>query len=239
MPLGQLEMFLSSKKIFYFDNVKVLKGVELKAPKLIAWDSLAVHLKRNMIFHESCHFLARHEFEKNQKLKSKIPVLQIIFEESFANSCELLAIKDVDDQLHKFFFEFNSYIYVPEVRNLIHDLTDLIGFETVFRWVMISYIYSNFLYDSIPEKDLSRILKIIGLDQKVHASLLKQLKALSKITFLLNPEFKTATTAFYLTYHGYSNGLNDLTSLDFISEIENSSSYKETLYHLSRFWVFN
>ena len=233
MPLGQLELFLSSKKIFYFDNVQVLKDVEAKAPKLISWESMSAHLKRNMIFHESCHFLARSEFQKHLDSKKKPSVLQVILEESFANSCELLAIKDMNDSQHKNFYEFNSYIFVPEVRNLIHDLTDQLGFEKVLRWSMLCYTYSNYLYDSIPEKDLPRILKLIGIEPKVHSSTLKQLKALGKIAFLLNPEFKTATTAFYLIYHGFAKGLKELHDAEFLIEIEKNPNLKNAVFALS------
>lgn len=233
LPLGQLEFFLESRKLYFYNNVEVLKDVESKAPKRVSWDSINGHLKRNMLFHESCHFFARAEFNKINDPETKPSILQIIIEESFANSCELLAIKDANENLHKHFYEFSSYIFHPEVKNLIEDLVDVIGFDKVFLWTIFCYIYSNGLHDVIPDNELPRVLKNVGLETPVHPLLLKQLKALGRVAFKLNPEFKRATTIFYLTYHGFDNVLNTLQSAKFFSEIENDSKIKSVLSAMS------
>ncbi len=241
LPLGQLEHFLNTKKIYYIDNVSVLKNVEAKNPNQISWDSLSSHLKRNMIFHESSHFLARFHFEKKLSLEKpsdlqnrKPSVLQIILEESFANTCELFAIKDVHDNIHKHFYEFNSYIFHFEQKSMIRDLISQLGFEKVFQWAMLSFAFSNFLYESLHERDFQKMADFVVLPSNTSPQMIKHLKYLNRLAFELNPDFKNATTAFYLKHLGYGDALQSLRNHKFMNDLTVGSPVKGAIIALSQ-----
>jgi hypothetical protein len=233
LPLSQLDVFLKNKKIPYIDNVSILQEIEKKIPSTTVWDEVTDNLKRNHLFHESCHAVARSESTKifTKEEKSAHKVLQLMIEESFANACELIAIVDVEDPIHKLFFEINSYIFMYDDRVHLKNLIAVFGFPFALKFLILSYLHANFLYEKLDDKNFERMLKNLVTNKneleaiKKDGKKIKSLRAIAKIAFELNPRFRLVTSIFYLRLSGFRYQINDLQQLDFMGMIETDAKF--------------
>ncbi len=232
LPLSQLENILKSKSIPFTNNVQVLEKIVTNLKDRISWDDISDGYKRNYVFHESCHAVARTLKEKTDQEVMDLSSLhsqrqrcfQLLLEESFANTCELLAVTDAHDQAHKMFFEINSYTFLFESRPFLKAATAEIGKAETFKFFLLTYLYSNFLKNNLSDKIFDRILKIsLGKNNKIPgAKEIKNLKALSKIPFTLDLRFRTTTTGLHLKLSGIDKNISDIFDFDLISYIENN-----------------
>lgn len=242
LPLSQLEQVLKVKKIPYFDNVSILQEIEKKIPRLTIWDEVVDNLKKNYLFHESCHAVARTTSQKFFKTNdnSSTQIVRQMIEESFANSCELIGLVDAEDAAHRIFYEANSYIFVYDMKPHLKNLVQEHGFDFVMQFIIFCYLYSNFLFDSINDQSLNRILKLLLPDPndlmtlKKNAASLKKLRAASRIAFELNPRFRQVTTGFYLKWAGLNPQQKDLTQFDFMQLIESDQRMLKLIQSLSK-----
>ncbi|MBL7545911.1 MAG: hypothetical protein JNL11_18985 [Bdellovibrionaceae bacterium] len=233
LPLSQLEAVLNSKSIPYSDNVSVLETVQ----DVATWDDITDNLKRNNIFHESCHAVARSLSTPLFKNASAVPhsnVVRLLVEESFANACELLGIVDAEDPAHRIFYEANSYIFMYEDRFQLKKLLGLLGYPRTLKFLILSYLFSNFLHERITDNDFERILALIGLGQNQMIDL-KVLRSTAKIAFELNPRFRWVTTTFYLKLNGLAYTASQLNEIDFLSLLESNSPHLNLVDQLSQF----
>lgn len=222
LPLSQLATVLSTKKIPYVDNVSVLEGIESQIPNLANWDDIRDSFRKNFVLHESCHAVAR-KYAVNEN-----PILDMLVEESFANSCELLAVVDAEQTAHKIFFEWNSYSALHEVRTNLKNAMNEIGAALFFKLVFFGYLHSNYLRNSIDEGQLNRVLKI-ALKADFSAKQLKSIKALLRICFTLDTGFKEVTTGFYMKLRGGEADHRQLAKHDFLVNFEKNSDYLRSL----------
>ncbi len=240
LPLSQLDNLMAKKTIPYTDNVSVLEHLETTAPGRFYWDDVTDNLKKNYLFHESCHAVAKdltRQF-KNEKdpaddLANRI--LSILLEESFANTCELLGVAEAKDQTHRIFYEQNSYICMFSDRTLIHSALLEIGDTRVFMFFVLAYLHSNFLHQSLDEHALARILILLQKSSNptstrpLEPKQIKALKALGKIAFQLNPRFREVTTGFYLRLNGINGNLKTILNFDFLHLIESKEGSQKLL----------
>ena len=237
LPLSQLDWILSEKKIPYIDNVSVLQQIHQKLPGQILWDDICDNLKGNHVFHESCHAVAR---PLNQTILKTAPVkntqeLQILvlsrlIEESFANTCELLAVVDAIDPVHQIFFELNSYVVMFQDKTNLKKALQDIGEDIFMKFMILCYLHANFLTPTLDDQKFEKLLSLISekesgfsLPQK------KSLRALSKIAFELNLRFRMVTTGFYLKLNGISTPMAELKDFDFIQMIKDRPELIEFL----------
>ncbi len=233
LGLSQLNTILQTKKIPYSDNLTILTEIEKMRPQTITWDEISDNLKRNYVFHESCHCVSKTISDQIFLTETDQPsqVLRLLIEESFSNTCELLANKDVDQSAHRIFFELNSYIYISEDRQHLNELIKDFGFEFSFQWILFSYLYSNFLYEQMNDNDFNRILKYLIPQQteliklKQDSKKIKKLRAILKIAFDLNLRFRENTTGFFLKMLGFKKIEKSHTKIDFMSILEKDSRY--------------
>lgn len=230
LPLSQLEWILSERIIPYFDNVSVLQQIHNKLPQNIFWDDISDNLKGNHVFHESCHAVARglsQEIPKAPGLTNnsdlQLLILSRLIEESFANTCELLAVTEATDPVHQIFFELNSYVVMFEDRSNLKKAMQEIGEELFMQFMILCYLHANFLTPTLTDQKFEKILSLIAKKgfgfsgpQK------KSMRALSKIAFELNLRFRMVTTDFYFRLNGLSMPKDQLRYFDFIQTmIEN------------------
>lgn len=218
LPLVQLEPILSDKKIPYLDNVSALKQLSVQLHD-VQWPDLAGGLKKNYLFHESCHAVARSVFRNHTFNKNDL-VLQMLIEESFANTCELLAIIDAQDPVHRIFYEQNSYTWLPDIRTNLKNAAIIIDESQLFKFILLSYLHSNFLRTHLTEKELIQILELIVID-KSDSQKIKILRSLSKIAFTLDFEFRTITTRLHLKLNKQNIKLEAFDFMKILSENDN------------------
>ena len=235
LPLSQLEEVLKLKKIPYTDNVSVLLDIEKRFPQVSEWEDIQMHLKRNYLFHESCHAVAR-----SLKPREAIPadsgrVFQMLLEESFANTCELLAAGDAKETAQKIFYEINSYSSLFEDCAKLNIIRKELGFEFLVKFLILVYLFSNYLFGSLTENQLQRII-ILAQGQKPNSLKPKDLKSLrwaSQICFTLDESFKLVTTKFYLRLNGIKAETTRHLTFDFLSYFEKEAHLQDYLSKLA------
>ncbi len=235
LPLSQLDMILADKKIPYMDNVTVLRSVEKRIKGGALWDEVCDNLKKNHLFHETCHAVARQHakriFAEPAKVAEPIGVLRILIEESFANTSELLSVVEAADDVHRIFLEWNSYICMFSDRTNLKNAMSEFGEVGFRKFMLYSYLHANFLANHLEEKAFQRILRLASLTPTMKQS--KVLKALAKISFQLNPRFREVTTGFYLRLSGAQKPLAQLLDFDFLALIENERRLQDLIHVLS------
>lgn len=196
LPLSQLENLMKSRIIPYFNNVDVLQELENRCPA-VEWAEVSQNLKRNFVMHESCHAIAVNLDGGSKSPQSR---LSILIEESFANTCELFGILDAEDAAHKIFYECNSYSAVFEMKTNLKKACAEIGKAEMFNFFMLGYLHSNFLFNSFSEKQFDSLLSLVAdmSGVRLQPAQVKTLKALLKICFTLDYEFRTVTTGLHL-----------------------------------------
>lgn len=248
LPLSQLEEFIELKKIPFVNNVFVLKEIEKKIPGVSQWDDVTDNLKRNHTFHEACHVIARSvskkhfgQFSQQQFKKagsSEEKILQLMIEESFANTCELIGIIEVDDAVHKLFYEINSYIFMYEDKSNLKNFFHEFGKKNAFTFLLLSYLHANYIHPKFEDKSLDNVLKIMFEKTgqlsavKADAKKMKIFRAISRICFELNPRFRMVTSVFYLRLLGFSISKEELPRIDFMKIISNQAVYRDFINEL-------
>ncbi len=239
LPLSQLETILRDKTIPYSDNVSVLRQIEMQHPLMTEWDEVTDNLKKNRIFHESCHTIARSysEYYFQNSDDRDTTILRLLIEESFSNACELLGIVDVDDNAHRIFYELNSYIFMYEDRSQLKKLVSEVGQPKTLKFLIGCYLFSNFLHEKISETDFNTLLRVFNLGE-LSSSAQKTMRSVSKIAFELNPRFRWVTTTFYLKLSGLAVTTGELSSMPIFNLLQTRPQFLTFLDTLSHFDTF-
>ena len=219
-PMSQLENLLSTKTIYFQNNSEVLATLDQKSPQTIEWDHIGGNLKANYVFHESCHGIARHistQIGLTQDKDQKKKLITMLIEESFANTCEFMAIAEAQDATHKTFLEVNSFFTKFDDRTHLKNLIAEVGHKKVIKFMIFAYLHSNFLNEHFSSQQLTRITKLT-FDHKA-------LKNLSKNAFELSPGFRFNTTELYLRLNGINENVLDVLEFDYLSIIEQNPSF--------------
>lgn len=208
LPFTQLENILKSKVIPYFDNMSVLRGL----PPSLAWQSVQDSLRKNYVFHESCHAVARSKTQHlmgHLKEEDELIFLRIV-EESFANTAELLSVIYSDHKIHRYFYQINSFTSLFESQSQFKKAKDELGFFDFFPMMMMGYIYSNFLKASLNESEFQLICDL-AFQKKARTVPEKALKSLLKIPFTLDLDFRLQTTPLHLVLNGHNTDLKKIS----------------------------
>lgn len=227
-PMSQLENLLASKTIYFQNNSDILFQMDQKIPQQIDWDHIGGNLKANYVFHESCHAIARSistrlglSTAKDQKTK----LVAMLLEESFANTCEFMAIMDAHDATHKTFLEVNSFFTKFDDRTHLKNLVQEVGLKNVFKFMLLAYLHSNFLNEHFTQAQWARLTKL-SFDHKA-------LKNLSKNAFELNPGFRFNTTELYLRLNGINENVLDALEFDYFAVIEQNPNFFKLIDELT------
>ncbi len=237
LPLTQLEVVLRNKSIPYVDNVTVLTQLEAMAPNLATWEEIKDNLKPNYLFHESCHAVARsagaHLISRERHDDERLEYLvTMLLEESFANACELMAVIYIEESTHRIFFEINSYSHMYDARFILTALAKEMGTQSLFQFLVYTYLYSNFLRERLSDSELETVLHLIGIDENLLKSS-KVLRSVSKIPFKLNLRFRTVTSLFHLRLCGFKFSPDEMLKFDFMNTIKSHSKWQDWVAHLA------
>ncbi|AZZ36303.1 hypothetical protein CIK05_05695 [Bdellovibrio sp. qaytius] len=227
-PMSQLENILSAKTIYFQNNSTILSEIDQKIPQQIEWDHIGGNLKANYTFHESCHAIARtisNRLGLAAATSQKTKLVTMLLEESFANTCEFMAIHDAADATHKTFLEVNSFFTKFDDRTHLRNLVQEVGFKKVFKFMMFAYLHSNFLNEHFSSQEFTRVTKLT-FDHKA-------LKNLSKNAFELSPGFRFNTTELYLRFNGIKEPVLDALAFDYLAVIEQDPTFLKLINELT------
>lgn len=231
-PLGQLENILAQKVIPYVNNVTPLKNIDQKTSSNLDWDHVVDNLKPNYVFHESCHAIARAFSSKMKATDLKARLTTTLIEESFANTCEFFAIAEANDQVHRTFLEVNSYFTVFEDRTHLKKILEQNDVASVFKFMLLCYLHSNFLNESFGEKDFKKIISLSGVTNKIE---IKALKSIAANVFALNPRFRYTTSEMYLRLNGIRQQVEQALDFDYLQLISTDQNIKHFISELALF----
>lgn len=237
LPLSELENILHFKQIPYVDNVTSLVKLNEKLKGDLNWDEIVDGYRKNYVFHESCHAVARSlgsELKLNAETPQKL-CTKTLLEESFANACELLALVDTADRMHRIFYEMNSYTVLFEVRTFLEKLYQEVNPQTVMKFTLLSYLHSNFLRRDLagPEFDKTLSLAFEGRPIKLSRYAKDTFTSIARTSFTLDLRFRTRTTGLFFKMNGLS-GHKNLLNIDFLSLLEKDSSYHKFISEISK-----
>lgn len=227
-PMSQLENLLSTKTIYFQNNADILSALDQKAPQQISWDHIGGNLKANYVFHESCHAIARSISTKlglTYTTDQKVKLVVMLLEESFANTCEFMAINDAQDAVHKIFLEANSFFTRFDDRTHLKNLIQEVGHKKVFKFMLYAYLHSNFLNEHYTPNDLNRVMKLTFNH--------KALKNLSRNAFELSPGFRFNTTELYLRLNGINQNVLDALAFDYLTIVEQNPNLLKLIDELT------
>jgi hypothetical protein len=207
LPFTQLEEIFLSQKILLLDNVTVLKNINLKALHLIEWSEIEIGFRKNYIFHESCHVIGREIISNSTKQPD---LLKLLLEESFANACEFFGMCEANSEVHKIFYESNSYATNFSDQSKIQNK---FGAEKVFKFTILSYLHSNFLNFSYTKSEIKLVTDFV-FGEKLTSSDVQQLQFVAQVAFSLDDNFKQLTRQLHFK-------LNGLDEADFIQLKQN------------------
>lgn len=209
LPYTQLENILQSKQIPYYDNVTVLR----KLPQSLNWASLQDSLRKNFVFHESCHALARDKTKHQMQHSTPIELIFLrLLEESFANTVELLAILHADNPIHRAFYETNSFTSLFEQVGNFKKASNELGAFELYQMILMGYAHSNFLKASLDETEFKLIMELT-FKKKARNLNDKALKSLLKLTFQLDLDFRLHITPLHLQLSGHKVSAVDLRKI--------------------------
>lgn len=237
LPLSQLAAVLAEKRIPYTDNVGVLKQIETRLPGQVQWAQVCAGFKKNFVFHESCHAVARAIAEKiwlgGKDGVSADQLPRLLLEEAFANTCEFLGIMDAEDKAHEIFYEWNSYTALSESRPHLQRAAAEAGRERLARVILVGYLHANYLFDELDDGQFTRVLRWAGFREMPPPPLRKNLRALARTCFTLDDEFRNVTTGLYLRLNGVDSA-GQLKKFDYFSRLESDPHYREYTDELIR-----
>jgi hypothetical protein len=199
-----LDDVIAEKKIPYRANSSWLETLHKRAPgKFMLTELKRSELQTNYLFHESGHFLAHSVFFKNRK-PQKLPknsdtLFKILIGEAFANTVEALSYAFVEGEIGNYFLDVNCHFRLNSKETaVLHRVIKKLGLAVAARTLFAAFLYSNFMYEKINERELARISEFVGADAKT-------IRPLVKIGLLLSTEFRSTTTQLHLLKLGFSD----------------------------------
>ncbi len=200
LPFAQLEQIFTTHKIPMMNNVSVFEALGNKALQEIEWSEVEMGYKRNYLFHESCHVVARDILQKSN-IENRI--LSLLLEESFANVCELFGMTLADAEAHQIFFSANSYTIAFEDSDRLNQIVKKFGFDKCFQFALLAYLHSNLLYPTYTDKDFKTVTKYIFKKELTQPEA-QQIGFLAEMAFSLDEGFKYATRGLHFKLNNYS-----------------------------------
>ena len=151
MPLLSLATILSDKNIPYFDNVTVLRKLHKQKPEIELPARLLYEvLRRNYVFHESCHCVAYSIVERETSIldqfhsKKERFVVSAFLQEAFANSMERLATAIAASKTYAFFMNMNNYMrHEPEKQEFWQQALSTFSFTRLFALAFLAFFALN------------------------------------------------------------------------------------------------
>lgn len=236
-PLLQLESLLQTKVLPYVDNVGVFAQLAKTQLESLTWEDLEGNLKKNYAFHEASHAVIRTLTTRHWGVgprpgtsldSQRDYVMRMLIEESCANTCELLGVAEASDAVHRMLYEMNSYVCEFESRTHLKRALEEIGVMEVSSFMMLAYLQSNFLRESITDKDLLLMLELSGLEG-LDAKHVKTLRALARVAFNLSERFRYQTTSFHLRLAGVQTPLQDLVDYPFLESLKRKPHFQSVV----------
>ena len=149
---------------------------------------------------------------------------------------QMLAIIDCDKTAECIFFEVNSYTALFELKDLVQYLANSLGLEKLFTLVLMTYLHSNHLHNSLKDSLFKEIVQASGANDIIdrEPKIQKNLKDLLKYCFYLDENFRQVATSFYLRLSTKNQTQINLKEKKYFSEFTKNNEYLKFVKKLSQ-----
>lgn len=222
LPLLSLEEIYRTRLIPYRDTRRALQDLEHAYPNLFTLSDLrSVDFRRNYVMHESVHCIVHSMLKEapsseDERERLRFGILDRLIGEAMANAAETLGNAPCDANEHHELYVMNTFMPLrrPARARLIR-VRDALGFEPTFKIVFFGYLFSNFLYQSLPAKRLVRDLAP-HVELPANARTRRAAFMLFRQGFELSVRFRLEATGAALRQAGYRGAVFELLDFDFM-----------------------
>lgn len=220
-PLSSLDEVLRSRRIPYRDNLTALEKLEAARPRFFSLADLSQNRPTpNYVMHEAAHAVAYHEaFGRpscpTTALARRDNLPRVVLGEAFAMTTEYLAACSIGAGPGRWLFSINSYRHRTQAKQSIGELIAQLGLCRVVWSLLGAFLYSNYLRESLRQRDLERWLAQQPTAAKALTprQLHRLARALSR-AMQMSREFRVNTARLFLGKLGYPRDIERLLASD-------------------------
>ncbi|MBX2987159.1 MAG: hypothetical protein KF802_04610 [Bdellovibrionaceae bacterium] len=232
-PLFELQGILKKKRLPYNDSVPTLRRLVRDHRLNDEMEDVPVNLV-SAHFHESAHGISDRLFRTVKPRNKREKILLALLCESYANATESMAIGWIDGDLHRFFFEQNSYIYADAGRIAARrKALRAWGAVGLFRLLWLSYLYSNFLVGNLPRPELEGLLRFALQKAELSRDDRRWGEALFQDAYELNETFRLKTSRLYMRLLSIKGDVRQNLAFDFSEVFLNRPGFHERFQQLA------
>lgn len=230
LPLFCLDDIWEQRCIPIIPNVPALRAVEAKAPTRMLFWEVATGIRRTPTFHEAVHCIARalvrrHAGKGTPQDGLERLILERLFEESCANAAEVVCVALGAGEMHDTFAKLNFY----EVHHGVGPTLESLGLVDTIKLLVVSHLFSNFLYDRMPAAEIQRIARRLLPTHAIRALGKAALRDVFRGALTLAPSFRVRIAGVSLKYAGLNGSVFDLLDFEFEEEVYPGGRLHEAL----------
>lgn len=232
-PLAVLPALVRDGKVPYFENIPLLREIEANAPSAFRLGDIP-QFRLNYLLHESAHCIAHRVIQKCRGPDSSADAIErdialgALLGESFANACEAMGIIYAESEIHYSVYALNSYVvFKQELRQDMIYAVERLGFKAAFQALVLSFLFSNFLFEELTPRGADLILSLCAPGTKrAKRSEIEKLHRFIQLGFRLKEKFRVGTARFYFRTLGIETELFQLLDFKFLQILFHDAGWK-------------
>lgn len=215
MPFNQLDLIVSTKRVPFVPNARLMTEIESKHPGV--FDLQQMPIPESYQLHESAHIIADHCCANVAVQTREDKILKSILCESFANTVDAMVCAYATSEVHQLFLRLNCYtVQITATREQIKNVRESFGKTFTARLIVLSYVFANFLKEEVPPDVIEALITEFGKPySKPTEEALKDCTTLSLIGQKLDTLFRVQTASNYFQLQGFRDEIYDLLNFDF------------------------
>jgi hypothetical protein len=235
LSLLALPKLIQARKVYYVDNVSILREIESKRPNTYVFKEIPT-VQMNWMLHEQSHLIAESVFKTEGRSAGTAAenaelMMNVFMSEAFASTTELMGNLNVETEEHAFFYGQNSlWAYDPAKRAAFKELESLFGFEGLFRALWVSQIMHNLRYDFVSPADYVRAVRWGLKEEPPQVPALASLYQFFAQNLKRNTYFNDLVSPFFLSYFfGIKITAAEMPAIDILALLEKDPRVSEKL----------
>lgn len=240
--LVSLDTILKTRMIPFRNNRGGLEHLEEMRPGFFTLADLELNRPTpNYVLHETAHAVAFDEIfgrprDVRRAMSPPAPLVRLILGEAYAMATEYFAACYVQSDLDQWFFSISSYRRRLDGKRVIGEALAERGALGSGLIVLLAFLHSNYLRQSLSAHELDRGLELFG-ERALRGKERKRVVAAANCFMQMNPEFLRDTSKLFLGPLGYAKDTASiLNSRDPLRELTRDKSSLHAIPRLIQHW---